>query len=473
MLISQKFSILFVILVTVLSQLESQPVNKLEMVSESYVWTMGELNPYSGMYYIENVEIPWAEASESLKKGWKNFTLENYSPPKFDLPLKLKDGIDDIGFYTISAYVDHDQFFPGHLLDYACGDLTYDLSSGFNHTGTDFFVWPFPWKRMYNDEVEVIAAAPGILYWKQDGNFDQHCEDNEDPWNGVAILHEDGSTSWYIHLKKNSLTEKFVGEEIAKGEYLGVVGSSGSSLAPHLHFEVYDGDGNLVDPFYGDCNTEIGSSWWNDQMPYKEPAINRITTNDKLPVFPECPEEEIPNEKNQFYPGDTIYLLSYFKNISLNDLVEVSIYRPDNSLFYSWEWNSPWPFYFASWLYFFIIVNEEDFGDWTYRINYAGEDYEAEFKLILPQRVDIHSNKFDIVAYPNPVAEVININFTDRNIEKINFRLFDLTGKKELDNKNFFLSAGVLKIDLSFLEKGIYFLEIYNEKFSSTIKVVK
>jgi len=284
-----KFSLVLILLSFTLQVINAQPSSEFEKVNNSFIWTQGKLYPYDKVHGKEKVLIPLAEARLSFEEEMRNILGRKLSPPKFDIPLKLKEGIDDYGFFTISAYFDHDQNYPNQLMDYACGDLTYDFSNGFNHSGTDFFMWPFPWKKMYEEEVEVVAAAPGILYWKQDGHYDQHCEHNEEPWNGVAILHEDGSTSWYIHLKKNSLTEKFVGEEITKGEYLGFVGSSGSSLAPHLHLEVYDVEGNLVDPFYGDCNTEIGSSWWSDQIAYKEPAIQKITTNHSLPVFPECP----------------------------------------------------------------------------------------------------------------------------------------------------------------------------------------
>ena len=42
-----------------------------------------------------------------------------------------------------------------------------------------------------------------------------------------------------------------VGDRVACGEPLAPVGSSGYSTAPHLHFEVVDAGGAVVDPFAG------------------------------------------------------------------------------------------------------------------------------------------------------------------------------------------------------------------------------
>ena len=37
------------------------------------------------------------------------------------LPFVLKDVISDPGYYTITAYFDHDTLYPDHLIDYMCG----------------------------------------------------------------------------------------------------------------------------------------------------------------------------------------------------------------------------------------------------------------------------------------------------------------------------------------------------------------
>ncbi len=326
---------------------------------------------------------------------------------------------------------------------------------------------------MYNDEVEIVSAASGILLIKQDGNFDQNCEENSEPWNGVCILHEDGSTAWYIHMKKNSVTEKFVGEEIAQGEYLGVVGSSGSSLSPHLHFEVYDSDTNLIDPFFGACNNEIDESWWIDQPPYKDAGVNKISTNSHLPVFPECPEEEIPNESDGFYPGDSIYLMSYFRNISNSDTVTITIYQPDNSVFANWIWYSPWDFYSASWLSFFIILQDVEFGDWKYILDYKDITYEHNFQLKDPQGINPNTIIPKIKLFPNPSHDHINL-FIDSGWGEISsISLINILGE-EIQKHEFVSQTGNnFLLDISGMENGIYFVKVKSVSKSEVLKFIK
>src|SRR5690606_38035054 len=53
-----------------------------------------------------------------------------------------------VDLHGISNFVDLDSDFPNQLLDYTCGTRTYDTTSGYNHGGTDIFIWPFSWTLM-------------------------------------------------------------------------------------------------------------------------------------------------------------------------------------------------------------------------------------------------------------------------------------------------------------------------------------
>lgn len=62
--------------------------------------------------------------------------------------------------------------------------------------------------------------------------------------NLVIVFHGDGYFSLYGHNQRNLVEER---ERIGRGDLLALVGESGLSSGPHLHFEIWE-DGNPVDP---------------------------------------------------------------------------------------------------------------------------------------------------------------------------------------------------------------------------------
>ena len=82
---------------------------------------------------------------------------------------------------------------------------------------------------------------------------------------GVVVDHVDGHGSWgnyvriqhtvngrtvissYAHMQTGS-SPLAVGDKIAVGDFVGLVGATGQVTAPHLHLEIED-DGVRVDPY--------------------------------------------------------------------------------------------------------------------------------------------------------------------------------------------------------------------------------
>lgn len=261
--------------------------------------------------------------------------------PMFAWPIKKKDGLGYNDVWGISNYVDQNPAFPNQTLDYNCGTRTYDTTNGYNHAGMDIYLWPFSWKMMDNDEVEIIAAAPGQIIIKTSNNTDRSCALNGGNWNVVVIQHADGSAAVYGHMKRFSPTTKNVGDMVAEGEYLGIVGSSGNSSGPHLHFETYseiewNGTGTdiLVDPYAGTCNSLNTDSWWQSQKPYTNPNVNAVLTHSAPPVFPTCPTQEITNESNDFNATAEITFGLYMRDQVNGTNVNLKVIRPDNSQVY-------------------------------------------------------------------------------------------------------------------------------------------
>lgn len=83
----------------------------------------------------------------------------------------------------------------------------------------------------------VVAAAPGTVILAQEyGGYGQ-C---------IVIDHGGGVTSLYGHMTRGSIRVS-VGQKVSAGQVIALVGSTGISSGPHLHFEVRQG-GTVVDP---------------------------------------------------------------------------------------------------------------------------------------------------------------------------------------------------------------------------------
>lgn len=305
--------------------------------------------------------------------------------PRLAWPLLPAQGesVTDFHYAVIANYVDHDSAFPSRVLDYACGVDTYDTSSGYNHKGTDILLAPFQWNKMDNDEVAVQAAAPGVIVYKQDGQYDRSCGFTGQPWNAVYIRHGDGSTAWYGHLKSGSVTAKGVGESVAVGERLGLVGSSGNSSTPHLHFELYDRDGKLVDPFAGACNATTANSWWIEQPAYQEAGVNKLTTGDAPLETPACPAPGNSHAKTIFTPGEQVYFTAYYRHFAPGMTATYRIVRPDGSTFREWSYTRQGSHLLTAWIYrYYTLEADTPVGQWFFVVDFAGSTYAKKFAVV-------------------------------------------------------------------------------------------
>lgn len=149
-------------------------------------------------------------------------------------------------------------------LDYTGAQWNYD-----GHGGTDLTLHGF---RDMDRGVSVIAAADGVVAYASDESpFDRHCDFAwPDDGNWLWVQSADGTFHSYYHFRSHSRTVR-VGDAVNAGQRLGLVGSSGYSTAPHLHFEAgaYDGPGGTYrfrDPFTGAANPL--PSLWQSQPAY-------------------------------------------------------------------------------------------------------------------------------------------------------------------------------------------------------------
>ena len=171
---------------------------------------------------------------------------------------------------TLVIGVDHDPGSDGALdcRSYA-GDSFPACYDG--HDGTDFLVWG-GFDTVDARDIRVVAAAPGVVTRVEDGHYDRchgdfrerdvSCDGHPVRSNRVHLRHRDGVESQYLHLKAASIQVE-VGAMVDCGDVIAHVGSSGRSTTPHLHFEVLDVVGDVVDPYAGPVTRP--DSYWVEQ----------------------------------------------------------------------------------------------------------------------------------------------------------------------------------------------------------------
>lgn len=461
----QLFTILGLTCITLLSAQNNLPAGG----GEAPVIGHDEMSPAQ----YQEIKTMLHDNIEFLKSEGKiPLTQSKTESVAFQFPLDWNTGFSGYNFYGISNFVDHNPAYPGFLLDWNCGARTYDTEAGYNHAGIDYFLWPFSWDLMENSAVKIVAAAPGLIVGKTNGAFDKSCDFNNLTWNAIYVRHADGSTAWYGHMKNGSLTDKGLGDNVEAGEFLGVVGSSGNSTGPHLHFEVYDADDNLIDTYAGTCNDFNAESWWAVQPAYNVPEINRIQTHDYYPDFKICPEVEDIHAKDAFMAGENLIVAFYAKDLGPTDNCHLTIEKPDGANWQDWNFVQT-EFYVASyWIWTYTLPANAEDGFWKFTCTVAGNYYEHQF-LVGELPAEIHNlssiNSAFVNTNSNSVDAHINANtsFNSKvSIINSNGQLISTVEAEIIYGEN------TIHVPLENVATGIYVLNI-TDKNSGVVKSIK
>ncbi len=102
---------------------------------------------------------------------------------------------------------------------------------------------PFSGKKAWHEGVDfagkagsnIVAVASGVVSWSGERNGYGKM---------VEVAHGDGVITRYAHNQENLVK---VGDMVRRGDVLALMGNSGRSTGPHVHFEVHK-NGRPVDP---------------------------------------------------------------------------------------------------------------------------------------------------------------------------------------------------------------------------------
>jgi len=98
----------------------------------------------------------------------------------------------------------------------------------------------------------------------------------------------------------------------------------------------------------------------------------------------------------------------------------------------------------------------------------VAEGVQQPYEISTTVGIELSTISLDFIAYPNPTINNIVLSIKDFNTEKLNYQLYDMSGKLLKSNK---VNAINTTIDMSELPVSNYVLNINND--SSIIKSFK
>jgi murein DD-endopeptidase MepM/ murein hydrolase activator NlpD len=179
----------------------------------------------------------------------------------------------------VTSFFDHDAPFlirSGSLTTYWGRNET-DIGFAYDgHDGWDYALAP---------PDMALAAADGDVVFA--GNADDNCATR-----AVIIDHGNGYRTLYWHLDR---VDAQIGQHVARGQPIGMIGSSGCAFGPHLHFGVqylgrstdpYGWCGPEPDPWQQNPSGNISTWLWMDRpSPCLPPPVGAVVVDTDSPGF--------------------------------------------------------------------------------------------------------------------------------------------------------------------------------------------
>jgi murein DD-endopeptidase MepM/ murein hydrolase activator NlpD len=122
-------------------------------------------------------------------------------------------------------------------------------------SGYGYRIHPIYKTRKLHTGMDFSAKSGTPIYATGDGKISKVRRSRKGYGNHVIINHGYGYKTLYAHMTKYIVRK---GQKVKRGEVIGYVGSTGTSVAPHLHYEVHK-DGRKINPvnfYYNDLNPE-------------------------------------------------------------------------------------------------------------------------------------------------------------------------------------------------------------------------
>lgn len=93
---------------------------------------------------------------------------------------------------------------------------------------------PFKGVSAYHSGIDIAGAIGDPIYAAMDGTVTA-ADQMGARGKYIIIKHQNGLETWYMHLNDMIVSR---GDKVSKGQKIGMLGSTGRSTGPHLHFQV-------------------------------------------------------------------------------------------------------------------------------------------------------------------------------------------------------------------------------------------
>ncbi|MGG4144489.1 M23 family metallopeptidase [Paenibacillus algorifonticola] len=172
------------------------------------------------------------DASDSLQTSGMSFRALA-SSTSFDVH-SLSAMIDSLE-ETMAQTLRQAQIRRQQVDSYPSGWPTYSkkLTSSFGYRKD-----PFTGKAVFHAGIDIGGKAGDPVFSAADGTIKEVGTGGSEG-NYIIIDHHNGLNSVYMHMQSIEAKE---GEQVVRGEKIGLLGSTGRSTGPHLHFQIMQGD---------------------------------------------------------------------------------------------------------------------------------------------------------------------------------------------------------------------------------------
>jgi hypothetical protein len=232
--------------------------------------------------------------------------------------------------YPVAGKIGEDLFIPYYvdldptdgIRDWNCGTATFDT-----HRGHDPYIRSFAEQEI---GVPVFTPLDGRVIDVRDGEPDQNVV--ADPAlrsNYVVIEHANNQRTIYEHLRRGIPVT--AGQYVHAGTEIGMVGSSGASVAPHIHFESRY-EGVAYEPFAGPCRPGVDMVRDQPLVVPGQPRILGLTfSNESFAQHRPAPFDDATRTGTFLTGSTTIFVKADLANVRPNTTYGLRVVRPNGT----------------------------------------------------------------------------------------------------------------------------------------------